>query len=302
MKITSIPICEADCFASKEAVFVALGNFDGVHRGHLELLRAACEGAKQLGVRPGVFTFRQGKAPLLTTLPQRLKLLEEAGMEEIFVADFDALKGQSPRQFVEETLRSMGVVGVSCGFNFRFGHCAAGDSRMLTDLCAGAGMECRVVPAVTENGMVVSSTEIRRRIQEGDLESAARLLGRPWTVSAEVTHGRSVGGRVLSSPTLNLPIDRNRMLPPFGVYFTQAIIDGKAYPSVTNLGVRPTFGESEVLCETHLLGVSGNFYGKQAEVQFLSFHRSERKFDSPQELAEVIASDIASANLYFSVN
>lgn len=302
MKITPIPGSDAACrgdASQRGAVFSALGNFDGVHKGHMELLRAAREEAKLLSARTAVFTFRQGKAPAITTLEERLALFEAAGIEEVFVADFHALCGQSPQEFVASTLRPLGVVGVSCGFNFRFGYRAAGDVKLLASLCESLGMVCRVVPAVTAEGCTVSSTEIRRRIAEGDPESAARLLCRPWSVSAEVAHGRSVGGRVLSSPTLNLPLTEERLLPPFGVYFTETVIEGICYPSVTNLGKRPTFGESEVLCETHLLGVSGDFYGKRAEVRFYKFHRPEQRFDSPEMLAKTIAEDIAAANDYF---
>ncbi len=297
MKVFSIS-CVND-LPNDGAVFVALGNFDGVHAGHAALLNAARVGAAQQGVRPAVFTFRQNKAPLLTTMEERLALFAQNGIEAVFVADFQALCTQSPEEFVSRTLRGIGAVGVSCGFNFRFGHCAAGDPQLLSSLCAQHGMVCTVLEAITADGVTVSSTEIRRRLQNGDLSGAAKLLSRPWTVTAAVAHGRAVGGRVLSSPTLNLPLADDRLLPPFGVYFTEAVIDGVCYPSITNLGVRPTFGESEVLCETHLLGTSGNFYGKTVEVRFLAFRRPERQFASPSALAEAIADDIAAAERYF---
>jgi riboflavin kinase/FMN adenylyltransferase len=283
-------------------VFVALGNFDGVHKGHLELLNAARRGAQLVGARhPAVFTFQQGKAPAITTFDQRLQLLEEAGIEEVFVADFNDLREQSPEEFVQKTLRSMGAVGVSCGFNFRFGKGAAGDVDTLQRLCAKEGIVCTIVPAVEVDGDVVSSTRIRQCLQAGEMESAAHLLGRPWYLSDAVQGGRKVGSSVLSTPTLNLPIEANRLLPPYGVYFTQTCIGERSYPSITNLGIRPTFGKSEILCETHLLGVSGNFYGQSVKVQFLKFHRPERKFDSPEELSKVIAADIASAKAFFTV-
>lgn len=304
MRIT--PISRSDIALGKitparGGVFVALGNFDGVHKGHLELLNAARRGARLVGAHhSAVFTFSQGKAPALTTLQQRLALFADAGIDEVFVADFSDFCQQSPEDFVFQTLRGLSVVGVCCGFNFRFGKRAAGDIQTLDTLCKSAQIACNILAPVTWEGEVISSTRIRRCLQAGEMEQANQLLGHPWGLSDEVQRGRNVGTGVLSAPTLNLPIDPNRLLPPFGVYFTEAVIDGITYPSVTNLGVRPTFGDSEVLCETHLLSASGDFYGKRAEVQFLSFHRPECRFDSPEELAEVIAEDIASANEFFT--
>lgn len=281
-------------------VFVALGNFDGLHPGHSAILRAALVGAAAKDALPGVFTFSEGKATPLTTSEERLRLFERAGMKAVFLADFAALREQSPEEFVQITLGKIGAVGVACGFNFRFGYRAAGDGKLLQSLCASHGMECTVIPPVSVGGVTVSSTEIRRCLSEGNLQGVNLLLGRPWSITGQVLHGRAVGGRVLSSPTMNLTPDPNRLLPPFGVYFTECVIDGISYPAITNLGIRPTFGASELLCETHLLDASGDFYGKEVEVRFLAFHRPEQKFDSPDTLARVIANDIVSARNYFA--
>ena len=281
------------------AVFVALGNFDGLHHGHAALLRAAVEGARRLGCKPAVFTFRQGKAAALTDEGERPALFAEHGIETLFVADFDAFCHQSPEDFVRRTLRGIGAVGLVCGFNFRFGHRAKGDTLLLRSLAEECQMACTVIPPVMRDGVTVSSTEIRSRLSQGDLEGVTTLLGRPWSITATVAHGRAVGGKVLSSPTLNLSLSPHRALPPYGVYFTEAIIDGEAIPSITNLGIRPTFGDSEVLCETHLLDRSGDFYGKTVTVRFLKFRRSERRFASVEALSQAISLDIASARLFF---
>lgn len=259
-------------------------------------------GAMERNAVPGVFTFSTGKAPQLTTLEERLALLESAGIEAVWLADFDRIRDQSPAEFVRLTLANMGAVGVACGFNFRFGSHAAGDTVLLRNLCAEQAMECRVIPPVMLEGVTVSSTEIRNRLKIGDMDGVARLMGRPWAVTGTVAHGRAVGGKLLSSPTMNLPLSRSRLLPPFGVYFTRCLIDGIVYPAITNLGVRPTFGESEVLSETHLLDVTGDFYGKQVQVQFLVFHREERKFETPEALSMTIAKDIACARRYFQAS
>lgn len=293
------PLSRVEQLPSDGAVFVALGNFDGVHPGHAALLQAACEGARQIGATPAVFTFRQNKAPALTEWEERLELFSESGIERLFVADFEAFCKQSPEDFVHRTLKGIGAVGLVCGFNFRFGYRAAGDVHRLSELATECGMLCEVIPLITRGGVTVSSTEIRRHLTEGDLSGVAALLGRPWSITATVAHGRAVGGRILSSPTLNLPLSPHRSLPPYGVYFTEAVIDSVAYPSITNLGVRPTFGDSEVLCETHLLDCSGDFYGKTVTVRFLKFRRPERRFASAQALSETIAEDIAAARLFF---
>lgn len=252
-----------------------------------------------MGCTPAVFTFRQNKAPALTQWEERLALFADQGIEILFVADFEAFRGQSPEDFVCRTLKGIGAVGLVCGFNFRFGHAAAGDVTLLTRLAKANGMRCEVIPPITCEGVTVSSTEIRRRLAEGDLAGVSALLERPWSITATVAHGRAVGGRVLSSPTLNLPLSAERALPPYGVYFTEAVIDSISYPSITNLGVRPTFGDSEVLCETHLLDCSGDFYGKTVTVRFLKFRRPERRFASVQALSSTIGEDIAAARLFF---
>ncbi len=279
--------------------FVALGNFDGLHHGHAAILEACRMGAERLDAIPGVFTFSTGKAPRLTTMEERLALFEQAGIEAVWLADFDALRHQTPEEFVSITLAKMGAVGVACGFNFRFGKGASGDVDLLKSLCQAQGIDCQVLPPITRDGLTVSSTEIRRRLTEGDMEGVTALMGRPWAITGSVAHGRAVGGSVLSFPTMNLPINEPRLLPPYGVYFTRAIIDGTAYPAITNLGVRPTFGESELLAETHLLRASGDFYEKSVTVEFLSFHRPERVFATPAELAATIGEDVASAERYF---
>ena len=258
-------------------------------------------GAEESDAVPGIFTFSTGKAPCLTTIEERLVLFADAGIEAVWLADFDSIRHQTPEEFVRITLKEMGAVGVVCGFNFRFGKGASGDTGTLATLCREEGIKCIVIDPITEDALTISSTEIRRRLTLGDMEGVSALLGRPWSISGRVAHGRAVGGKLLSSPTMNLPITEDRLLPPYGVYFTRCEMDGISYPAITNLGVRPTFGESELLAETHLLGVSGNFYGKMVKLEFLAFRRHERTFDSPAELGAVIAQDIASARAYFDL-
>lgn len=284
-----------------EGRVIALGNFDGVHIAHRQILENAIAEAERLGCTSAVFTFEQSKKPYITSFEERMAQFDQIGIELAFVADFDAFKGQSPEDFVVQTLIGMlSAKGVSCGFNFRFGYKAAGDEGLLRQLCAREGIACTVAPPVESGGIAVSSTEIRRRVLNGDPDGAAKMLGRAYSISGSVLHGRAVG-RQMNCPTMNLSVEEGRLLPPYGVYFTLCRIDGKAYPAVTNIGIRPTFGLTEVSCESYLLAASGDFYGKQITVEFLHFRRPENKFDSQQALMTAIAADTEAAKRYFAL-
>lgn len=291
-----------DLLLGKKKTVIALGNFDGVHLAHRQILDHAIEVARQIGAVSAVFTFAQSKNPFITTFEERMVLFEKAGIELVFAADFDAFKQQSPEDFFLNTLLgSLSAAGVSCGFNFRFGHMAAGDELLMRSLCAGQGIECLIAPPVKQAGIPISSTEIRRRVSNGNTEGACEMLGRPYSLSGCVLHGRAVG-RQMNCPTMNISIAEGRLLPPYGVYFTRCQINGKFYPALTNIGIRPTFGLTEVSCESYLLSASGDFYDKQLTVELLHFHRPEKQFDSQSALMTAISTDIEAARQYFELN
>lgn len=291
-----------DSLLGGKRTVIALGNFDGVHLAHRHILQRAIDHAAEIGGVSAVFTFEQSKVPYITTFDERMALFERMGIELVFAADFDAFKGQLPDDFVQNTLiGALSAAGVSCGFNFRFGHMAAGDERLLRTLCAEMNIGCSIAKPIVQGEIPISSTEIRRFVTSGDLESAAQMLGRPYSLSGKVVHGRAVG-RQMNCPTMNLPVEDGRLLPPYGVYFTLCRIDGVDYPAVTNIGIRPTFDLDEVSCESYLLSASGDFYDKPLTVEFLHFRRPEMKFSDQTALMQAIAADSEAAMRYFQLN
>ena len=287
---------------------VTIGNFDGVHRGHQEILRGVRELAAQTGRLPSLLTFsphpvrvlRPAEAPsLLMTLDQRLAAIQELGIEAVLVLHFDTeLANVSPEDFVRRfLLETMNASAVLVGANFRFGHRQAGDTQLLGELGASQGFEVRIVPPVIADGATVSSTAVRRALREGSVEQARQMLGRPFSLEGEIGPGTGQG-RKLVVPTLNLTSPQE-MLPKNGVYATEAILQGKSYRAATNVGMRPTFDGTRMAIESHLLDFSGNLTSGKMEVRFWAHLRDERKFPGPEALREQVLRDIDQAREYF---
>ena len=280
----------------------ALGFFDGVHIGHRRLLDRVAETAASRGLVPSVFTFSDDAiafkpdAARLTDFSEKLELFRAAGIERVYAADFPALSGLSPEKFVSEIL--IGCLNVSvavCGFNFRFGARAAGDSEALVRLMRAAGGEAEVIASTLLDGAVVSSSAIRSALAMGDVDRANRMLGRPYALSGVVEHGRGYG-HTEGIPTVNLPLAPHLAIPRKGVYRSRVTVDGTGYPAVSNVGTRPTFGGNAVNCESYLLDYDGaDLYGKTVSVELLAFLRDEKRFDTPEELYRQIERDIALA-------
>lgn len=294
------------------AAVVALGNFDGLHIAHQQLIRSAVETAGKMGVQSAVFTFRDTKIDCLTDFGEKLRQIAGLGVDFAAVADFASLRDYPPERFFEEILLDrLKAQAIFCGYNFRFGKNAAGDTETLQKLCDAHSVKLQILPPVTLSGSVVSSTGIRAAIREGDMELAAAMLGRPFTLTGRIAPGRAVG-RQNARPTMNIPLREGHVIPKFGVYFTKCTIFGATYPSISNIGVRPTFdgrfGESEILCEVHLLGPCyvlvepHRMPGNKLELELDHFCRPEQKFDSPEALYEQIARDVDSANQYYELN
>ena len=283
---------------------VALGFFDGVHRGHVSILQKTAETARALGLRPAALTFRQhprslfgGAPPLLTTAPRRAELIAEQGIEEVLMLDFDrGFASRTPEQFIVDVLwKTYRCGAVVTGENYRFGRCAQGTPELLHREGGALGMHVVTCPAVTDGGLPVSSTRIRRLVEAGGLEEAGRLLGGPFSLSGPVTHGRRVGRR-LGYPTINLAPDPGLALPPHGVYAARVHIAEQTVPAVTNIGVRPTFGEGGGLSvESYLMDFDRQIYEQTVRVDLLRFLRPERAFPSADALREQIALDVQSA-------
>jgi len=295
---------------------VTVGNFDGVHLGHREILRRLVERAREAQALSVAVTFdphplcalRPESAPaLLMTLDQRLAALGEARLDAVLVLRFDiALAQLSPQDFVQrilvDTLRARSIL---VGENFRFGHRNAGDVPMLREmgksLSSDAAFEVECVEPVVCRGAVVSSSAIRAAVREGRLIEAARLLGRPFSLSGEISSGTGQG-RKLVVPTLNLTT-KQELLPKLGVYASEAILgsseNAKAYRAVTNVGVRPTFGGSGTTVETYLFGFDGELRSDKLEVRFWKKLREEIKFPDVGALRQQVLRDAARAQKFF---
>jgi len=283
---------------------VALGTFDGVHLGHRSILGTAMARARAVGLDAVACTFDRhpmeivhpDRAPVpITTVDERLALIGETGVDAVVVLGFTReLAGIEPETFVKDVLLDrLRAQEIVVGYNHRFGRAARGDARLLEDLAERFGFRAHVVPPTTVDGVAVSSTEIRSALHRGDVRSAARGLGRPYFIEGEVTSGAG-RGRTLGFPTANIAPDR----PPLvarGVYRGRVSIQGGPHEAVVNVGVRPTFGETSLAVEAHLLDFTGDLYGRRVRLEFLTRLRDEMRFSSIEDLKAQVARDIAAA-------
>lgn len=293
-----------------ENTVIALGFFDGVHIGHAALLRTAVERARALGAKSAAFTFDRSPreavtgtaVPLLTDTAERGALMRERyGVERIITARFDRALMETPWEtFLSELLvRRHHAVHLVAGHDFRFGYGGAGTSERLRAWCAEQGVGCDVIPAVKLDGVVVSATHIRALIEAGEVEHAAAFLGRPYALTGTVVHGEGLGTAALY-PTVNLLPKARQLLPRFGVYAARVCLsDGRIYPGVSNVGVRPTVSDGgSVSMETYLIGFDGNLYGTAVRIELLYFLRPEQRFDTLSALRKQIKCDAEQAKAY----
>ena len=283
---------------------VALGNFDGVHLGHRRVIEAAVAAAKISGdkIKSAVWCFEQNpkiSEDILTPPEEKAEIFRSLGADYVIFEDFYSVCGLSPSEFVLNYLKELSAVSVFCGFNFRFGKNAAGNKDTLTELSEKSGISASALPAVEADALPVSSTVIRALIKEGRMEEAEKLLCRPYSVTGEVTHGRHLGN-TLGFPTINQNFENGKAVPRHGVYFTETEIDGEIFPSVSNVGVRPTVNGKHVRLETHVIDFEGDLYGKNVTVKFKKFCRPEKKFSSEEELKSAVLSDVKNAKYHFS--
>jgi riboflavin kinase / FMN adenylyltransferase len=289
---------------------LALGNFDGLHRGHLKIVERVVRTAAERAATPLVLTFdphptrvvRPDKAPpLLMTTSQKAEALELAGVHGLAVVPFTPEMAQwDPETFVRLVLVEwLRVNEVWVGANFLFGHDRSGNFSVLRLLGARYGFRAEKIDPVRYKEFVVSSTRVRRLVSEGRVDEAATLLGRHYYMDGVVVHGLQ-RGRLLGFPTANLESD-NELTPPNGVYATLVTLDGIVFPAVTNIGVRPTFHQpSATVVETHLLDQDRDLYGVRMRVSFLQRIRDERTFEGVDALKAQIAADIEYARRLFA--
>ena len=279
---------------------LALGNFDGLHRGHLKIIERVRRGAAEHGGTPMAMTFdphpprivRPDKAPpLLMTKHQRLEALHGAGIACVAVVRFTReLSEWDPETFVRTVLVDwLRVSEVWVGANFLFGHGRSGNFSVLRSLGQRYGFRADKIDPVRYKDFVVSSTRIRRLITEGRMDEAGALLGHTYYIDGRVVEGRR-RGRELGYPTANIATE-NELLPPHGVYATTTTIDGVVRAGMTNVGIRPTFGDSNVIVETHLLDYSADLYGTRVRLSFVQRLRDERRFEDVDALRTQIQAD-----------
>ena len=279
---------------------VALGFFDGLHLGHIEVIKRAL---LKDGLCSVVFTFNDKtslpkfsgkKGHCIITHEQKTEIFGGLGVERVYAPDFGDVKDYTAREFVERILRDeLNASFVVCGYDFRFGKGGEGNPETLKQLCSEYGMECEVVPAVAVDGVTVSSTAIREMITKGDIETANRFLGYELSYKLPVTQGSKIG-RTIGFPTINQKIPDYMVKPKNGVYKSWTIVDGRTYRSITNIGVKPTVDyKGGAVMETHITGYDGNLYGQTVRVALREFIRDEKKFAGLEELKQQIEEDKA---------
>ena len=294
-----------------EPCCIALGNFDGVHAGHQALILKAVEKAKQRNMKSGVFSFSShpknlfaGRNIVKNIIYQEEKaaLIEKLGVDYLFNVPFTRMICQmEPVEFIDELLVDrMQMKEAFCGFNYRFGYKAAGNPGILRGEGKKKGFHVNEIPPVIIDGDVVSSTLIRGLIKAGEMEECEKYLGRRYSIGGEVVVGNKLG-RTIGFPTSNIMIDETMVTPPNGVYITYCVYNGHKFPSVTNVGVKPTVGTFKKNMETHIFNFDKELYGKQIRVEFLKMTRDEVKFGSMEELAAQIVRDCEEAKAYHGI-
>lgn len=292
----------------EEKTIYALGFFDGVHLGHAALLTACHDLAERHGCRAGTVTFSDhpdtlvwGKTPgLINTMEDRERLLRnQFYMDTVVTLPFDEqMRSMEWRDFLDMLLQDYGAAGFVCGADFRFGNRGEGCAEKLKSQCAALRMPCAVVPDQILDGIRISSTEIRRLLEDGHMETAVRFLGHPHILSGKVVPGKQLG-RTIGVPTANLHLPPELLAPRFGVYACLVQLGGKKYSAVTNVGTRPTVNGQGVTVEPWILDFSGDLYGQEITLEFHKYLRPEMKFPSLTALQLEIQKDAAETKRFF---
>ena len=288
---------------------LTIGNFDGMHRGHLALFDKVKERAKSINGQSAVMTFEphpikvmiEGDAlPLITPIQQKLKLIEDTGIDVIFCIPFTReFAAITARDFVKKILvDKIGIKEIVVGYDYGFGRGREGNIQLLEEMGNHLGFRVHMVDPVRINHALVSSTSIRNLVQEGNLSEAKILLGRDYQISGTVIRGKDRGDRLLGFSTANLELI-DELTPRKGVYAVRGHIDDQTYYGLTNIGYNPTFGEGPFSVETHILDFSGDLLGKAIRVDFIERLRDEKTFETAKDLAEQISQDIIQARELF---
>ena len=285
----------------------ALGFFDGVHLGHQALLSECVRMAKAMDVETAAITFENHPQslfsdrvpPLLTTLRDRFRLMLRYGIDHVYPFPVtQAVMGKDWRDFLDDLILS-GAVGFVCGDDFRFGRGGAGNARTLRAFCRERRIPCVIIPEQTLNGVRISSSYIRRQIEQGDMATAVRYLGHGHMLTGTVVTGRKLGHK-LGFPTANIELPENVIVPRHGVYACRAFVGEQSYLAVCNVGSRPTVEGHQVRTETWLLDFQGDLYGQDVTLEFLYFLRPEQRFESLEELKSAVLRDAENTRNFFA--
>lgn len=295
-------ICDTTEFQISQKAAVAIGKFDGVHKGHMELLSHIIQ-MKEQKMAAVVFTFHpsaavffgQTKGAELTTREEKRQLFEKIGID--ILVEFPLNKetaATSPEEFIEKILvQQMRAGYIAAGEDVSFGHKGLGNRQLLEQMAAKLDYRLDIINKVYENEREISSTYVREEVEKGNMETTARLLGRYYSFEGQVERGNRLG-RKLGMPTLNLYPDEEKLLPPKGVYYSQVKFEGGTYPGITNIGLKPTVNSTRnISVETYLYDFDKDMYGRKIVTELLQFKRPERKFDSLEQLKMQMEKDIA---------
>ena len=280
--------------------FVALGSFDGLHKGHLSLIRKIKQLAEEGEGQSIVYTFKNhprkfininSTLNLLMTNEEKISILEKEGIDILAFKKFDKeTMKMSPEDFIKNMCESFNIKGIVVGFNFKFGYKNAGDIKLLNELKSKYHFDLYVMEPCIYNDSVVSSTRIREAIIDGNMEEAFNMLARPYSLEGKVIHGKKLG-RTIGFPTANISINKNMIIPKVGIYATKVYVNGKIYYGATNIGYNPTVNGDNLSIETNILNFDEDIYGKVITIEFLERIRDEKKFNGIEELKSQLQKD-----------
>lgn len=284
----------------QKQTYVALGSFDGIHKGHLALINKSIELAKKNDSLSMVYTFKNhprtlinkdGAPKLIINLEEKTEMFQYLGVDlSVFVEFTKKFMSLEPEEFINNLIKEYNVKGIVVGFNYRFGYKNKGDVNFLKELVLSKGVELYIIDPFTYKDDVVSSTRIRNSVLEGRMYEAYNMLGRYFSLKGEVVGGKRIG-RTIDFPTANIDINKNIVLPKIGVYYTNVELNGEVYKGITSVGNNPTVNGKNITVETHILDFDEDIYGKEIKLYFISKIRDEKKFNSLEELKLQLIND-----------
>lgn len=296
MKIIDININE---IISLEKSYVALGNFDGIHRAHSVLIKNCVDNSIKDGVLSTILLFKEhsmkvlkdSKFKILMSLEQKLIEIEKMGIDQVYLVSFDDIKNLTPEEFIKSfMIKKLNISGIFVGFDYAFGKNASGDINFLRKIVSETPLRLEVMDEIQYNSMKVSSTNIRNLIESDNLENAELLLGHEYWLKGVVVEGKKLGSK-LGFPTANIQLTSNYVLPQEGVYYTLLKIDNEIFSVATSLGKNLTLNEEDVKIEAHILDFDRNIYGKDIEIRFVKKLRGMIKFDNLFDLTQQVLDD-----------